>query len=272
MHAVTLAILDHSGFEQHAMYKHVVDACQEPGTNMSAAHGHGGPKGCLVHSAMPCVSGSLLACLLLPSLRKAFVAIVLMMSWMEPPPFGNRAFDMVELFSGQARICRLARLRGWHALCHDWDYDSCPTNKNCMDMTGAAGFVYPSCIGVNPLLPSFLIETSSKLHQAGSDDDSRVPQSNDHAWPGMLNVCVHECWNIPPLSSHAYGGHSPAHGGGCKHVRSEVWGLTACMNAKPCLYDIGFAPAGQYYYCCSPTCWEMDGYLNNQALHYFISM
>ena len=80
---------------------------------------------------------------MLPCSIEAFVALILLISWMKPPTFADRAWDVVEFFAGTARVSRLATARGWQCLCHDWDYDRDhgPGKHNCMDMNGAAGYV-----------------------------------------------------------------------------------------------------------------------------------
>ena len=77
-----------------------------------------------------------------------------MISWLkQPPPFASRAADLVEMFAGKARISRLAKSRGYHVLCHDWNYDvsAGPETHNCMDMCGNAGFLLPVCVCFNML-------------------------------------------------------------------------------------------------------------------------
>ena len=78
---------------------------------------------------------------------QAFVAIILMASWMDPGFGNNRSFDVVELFAGKARVARLASARGWYAICHDWDYDDdyqhdAAGRHNAMDLCGSAGFLH----------------------------------------------------------------------------------------------------------------------------------
>ena len=69
------------------------------------------------------------------------------MRWVEAPPFGDRAYDLAEMFAGQARVSRLARSRGWRAICHDMSYDMSldETSRSCMDLCGAAGFLFLVC-------------------------------------------------------------------------------------------------------------------------------
>ena len=78
-----------------------------------------------------------------PPPAQAFIAVLLLVSWMEPPPaMSATAYDCVELFAGKGRIARLARSRGWHSVCHDIAYDreAGPDQRNAMDINGSAGF------------------------------------------------------------------------------------------------------------------------------------
>ena len=78
----------------------------------------------------------------------------MMASWMRsPPPFADKAYDLVELFAGTSRIARLARAAGWHTLIHDWDFDK-PTDgsNNAMDMNGSAGFMMLGFIDLEPVV------------------------------------------------------------------------------------------------------------------------
>ena len=49
--------------------------------------------------------------------------------------------DIIELFAGQARICRLAERAGYFTLAHDILYDkSVGFGKSAMDLNESAGF------------------------------------------------------------------------------------------------------------------------------------
>ena len=78
---------------------------------------------------------------------EAFLAILLMVSWMkQPPPFSDRVYDVLEFFAGCGHISRLSVASGWHALVHDCIYDKCHDQQNnSMDMNTAAGYL---CLGM----------------------------------------------------------------------------------------------------------------------------
>ena len=64
----------------------------------------------------------------------------------------GRFADIIELFAGQARICRLAESAGYFTLAHDILYDkSGGFGKSCMDLNESAGFAPlgfdVSCVG-----------------------------------------------------------------------------------------------------------------------------
>ena len=84
----------------------------------------------------------------LRSAWEAFVAIVIMAAWVQlPPDFAEKSYDLVELFAGAGRLTRLAKARGWNAVCSDLLYDrGAGSGHNCMDMCGSAGFVW---LGLN---------------------------------------------------------------------------------------------------------------------------
>ena len=77
------------------------------------------------------------------SLAEAFLALLLMLCWLqEPPAFMHRQYDIVEMFAGKGRICRLAEAAGYWALAHDLAYHKPkPGANNAMDINGKAGYL-----------------------------------------------------------------------------------------------------------------------------------
>ena len=72
---------------------------------------------------------------------KAFIAIVLMASWLSVAPgFMCKHTDLIELFAGCGRICRLAESAGYFSLAHDMLLDKSGKKKSCMDINKSAGF------------------------------------------------------------------------------------------------------------------------------------
>lgn len=68
-----------------------------------------------------------------------------MLSWMtEIPAVLQRCNDVIELFAGTARVCRLANSAGFFSVPHDMAYDTGNSEHNCMDMNGSAGY---ACLG-----------------------------------------------------------------------------------------------------------------------------
>lgn len=87
-------------------------------------------------------------------LCKDFVWLVLLVSWL---PFDFRQFcpghlDLVEFFSGAARISKIAHFKGYRVRAFDLDYDrpvqgmessfSGWQKRSCYDMNGEAGFLF----------------------------------------------------------------------------------------------------------------------------------
>ena len=66
-----------------------------------------------------------------------------MLAWFKAPPgFLRREYDIIELFAGKARICRVAEAKGFFALAHDFAYHKPSSGRNnCMDINGKAGYV-----------------------------------------------------------------------------------------------------------------------------------
>ena len=73
-------------------------------------------------------------------LSKAFLAILLMASWIEAPSFMGRCNDVIELFAGTARVCRVAQAAGHYAIAHDMLFDKSGSARSAMDMNGSGGF------------------------------------------------------------------------------------------------------------------------------------
>ena len=133
---------------------------------------------------------------------EAFLAILLMLSWMQqPPPFSDRVYDVLEFFAGCGHISRLSVAAGWHALVHDCIYDKCHEGQNnSMDMNTAAGYL---CLGMQSQWVFTMLYhawhdsfkhtqlTSSQL-QACSPDDALQPQSIGVPWCRVLDICLHE--------------------------------------------------------------------------------
>ena len=54
----------------------------------------------------------------------------------------HRQYDIVEMFAGKGRICRLAEAAGYWALAHDLAYHKPKQGgSNAMDINGQAGYL-----------------------------------------------------------------------------------------------------------------------------------
>ena len=52
----------------------------------------------------------------------------------------RRYNDVVELFAGTARVCRVAQAAGHYAIAHDLLFDKSGSSRSAMDMNGSGGF------------------------------------------------------------------------------------------------------------------------------------
>ena len=76
---------------------------------------------------------------------QAFIAIVLLVFWMEKPGFATcEGFDVLEIYAGRARINRMANAAGYRCLATDKVYDQHP--KSSLELNESAGFAYLSCM------------------------------------------------------------------------------------------------------------------------------
>lgn len=82
---------------------------------------------------------------------KEFIAVVLLTSFLWIPGWETTYdVDLLDFFSGRARISRACRYMGYKAFAFDITYHPVPRGerkrgklrRSCMDMNGAAGFVF----------------------------------------------------------------------------------------------------------------------------------
>lgn len=89
-----------------------------------------------------------------PTKHEDFVLLVCAISFLYTPESDKIAnLDLVEFFSGKARVSRLASWLGYNVRAYDIDYEQPSTqggfkrgkmSRSPMDMNGAAGLVYLS--------------------------------------------------------------------------------------------------------------------------------
>lgn len=75
-------------------------------------------------------------------LFEVFVLLVLLVSWL-PVAKPTHEIEILELFAGRARLCRLARALNIPCQGHDIGFDRNPLRSN-MDINESAGFMCPS--------------------------------------------------------------------------------------------------------------------------------
>ena len=76
------------------------------------------------------------------SLAKAFVLLVLMVSWLPEIRLENPKcqYDLVELFAGEGKVSKVHRLGGRQVASLDIAYDQVTAKQGAMDLTTSAGF------------------------------------------------------------------------------------------------------------------------------------
>lgn len=83
-----------------------------------------------------------------------FVKLVLLTSWLSLCD-NDPCYQVVELFAGAARICKLAKFIGLSACAHDITYDATAGNSgSSFNILGCAGFV----------LLGFLLGSKSEIY------------------------------------------------------------------------------------------------------------
>ena len=81
---------------------------------------------------------------------KEFVALVVLASFLAVPDWTLQNVDVLDLFSGKARLSKIGRFLGYTAVAYDLSYHPVSSNRkrkrgrkprSCMDWNGEAGFV-----------------------------------------------------------------------------------------------------------------------------------
>ena len=84
-----------------------------------------------------------------------FILVVMLTAWLQiPKELAVEGLELIEYFAGKARVAKMARRRGYSSRAVDITYtdpkppriDSFSKPRGSMDINGAAGFVFLSCI------------------------------------------------------------------------------------------------------------------------------
>lgn len=127
---------------------------------------------------------------------EAFVAIVLLTSWLGPEHFLNEV-EVAEVFAGRARIARIAELSGYKSKAIDVLYDKVglEADNSSMDMTKSAGLAF---LGMEYRLKELLrgtieVNVAAVLAKAlGAFDPFGVCQNGGASSMRMLKLCEHK--------------------------------------------------------------------------------
>lgn len=78
-----------------------------------------------------------------------FIALVVLVSFLHLPDLAGKPYQLIEYFSGKARVSKMAARSGLRVASYDISYDNRPTTwknglqraRKFMDINGEAGFV-----------------------------------------------------------------------------------------------------------------------------------
>ena len=121
------------------------------------------------------------------SISEVFILLFLCVSWL-PVPHPSEELEILELFSGRARLCRLAKSLGMAAQAHDITYDK-HKGQSSMDFNQSAGYM-SLCI---PLWSFFVFCFGSRLTKTSTSCSCALPlrQAGRLAGNMLLVLGVH---------------------------------------------------------------------------------
>ena len=72
---------------------------------------------------------------------KAFILLVLQVSWLSSTRLDSREYQVIEMFSGISMIASTGRMLGLKCAALDLEFDKVTNRQGAMDLGTAAGFV-----------------------------------------------------------------------------------------------------------------------------------